>query len=61
MVAVRTLRSPPLLNYYFYEPFDGHNCTWQHRGDYRVLAEDAEPAVRTAMQADHPFIPGEPD
>ena len=59
MVAPRTLSGPLLPNYYFYEPFNDNNCTWGLVGDYRILAEDAEPAVRTDMQADCPFIPGE--
>jgi hypothetical protein len=59
--AMRVSGGPLLFNYYFYEAFDGTNCTWQIAGDYRILAEDAEPEMRIAMQADRPFIPSDSD
>jgi len=33
------------------------NCTWSYRGDYRILADDADDSMRAAMQADSPLIP----
>ena len=57
MAAVPTLYGPVVPNYYYYEPYDGTNCTWHFFGDFRILAEDAEPAMRKCMQADRPLIP----
>src|SRR5690349_5293781 len=59
MVASPSLYGPLLPNYFFYEPYDGTNATWQFVGDYRILAEDAEPAMREQMQADCPLIAAE--
>ena len=56
MMAVPALGGPVVPNYYYYEPYDGVNSTWEYVGDYRVLAEDAEPAMRKYMQADQALI-----
>jgi hypothetical protein len=59
MMAVPALCGPIVAGYYYYEAYDGANCSWHFVGDYRILAEDAEPAVREHMEADCPVIPGE--
>ena len=59
IVAQPTPHGPIVPGYYYYEPYDGTNCTWGYKGDYRILAEDAEPAVRNYMQADCPVIAGD--
>jgi hypothetical protein len=59
MLAPRTPGGPLVPNYYFYEAYDGTNCTRQYMGDYRILAEDADPAMREYMHADRPIIAGE--
>jgi hypothetical protein len=56
-VAVPALYGPLVSDYFYYQAYDGANCTWQYSGDYRILAEDAESAVREQMQADLPLIP----
>lgn len=45
--------------YYFYEPHDGTNCTYERLEDSRLLLEDASPESKKAAKADQPFIPGE--
>ena len=49
----------PSSPYYLFEPFDGSNCTWGRRQDSRLLAPDAGPELRAALQADIPFIPAD--
>ena len=61
MMAVPALRGPIVPDYYYYESYDGANCTWQYIGDYRILAEDAEPSMREHMQSDRPLIPASPE
>ena len=40
--------------YFMYEPFDGKNCTWTSFQGGRIMAEDAEPALRAELHADEP-------
>jgi hypothetical protein len=43
--------------YWFFERYDGHNCTWGKIRDARILRDDADEATRRELQADRPFIP----
>ncbi|UCC73052.1 MAG: hypothetical protein JSV86_00365 [Gemmatimonadota bacterium] len=45
--------------YFVFEPYDGGNGTWGKLEDTRILAEDASPELRHALQADTPYIPPE--
>jgi len=57
IVACQTKFEPLETGYYYYERYDGTNCTWSYRGDYRILADDADDSVRKDMQAERPLIP----
>ena len=61
IVACRTKNGPPEEGYYFYEIYDGTNCTWGFHADYRILADDADESMRAEMEADKPLIPADAD
>lgn len=54
-VACRIRFGPVESGYFLYEPYDGTNCTWDYRGDYRILADDADESMREEMQALKPL------
>ncbi len=58
--AVPRVRGPVEDGYYYWEPYAGSNGTWGYRGDSRILAEDADEAMRASLQADIPRIEADP-
>jgi hypothetical protein len=44
-------------SYFLYQPFDGSNCTYDKSTDLRIIAEDADEALKRSLRADKPLIP----